>query len=657
MVFALIAVLIQLLFTCGAGWLLWKAWRRLTAIDARAGVLIGAGMAIRALIAQAMFWISYLRLPIARSLQDGDGFWTLAVDGRAYFGYASHLLAHGWTAVALVDKTLPSPAFLQLLAVFQLLFGGAASVGALLNLFAYLGACAAILRLGRTTDGQVSTPALIALAALSFGPAVIIWSVQPLKDPFFIFAVTAFVAACTLWQEAWRGRFLTRHFVQPLLLMLVIMYAVVGIRWYFGLLLWIASLPFFAVATWRSDRRVLAAVTNAIVFLALAEVIIFAGGPYVKGRLAFPFGSAEENRPPSLAATVVESRQNFDKTHVNTMITSGAALQKVDEAPVRSETKPASPVQIAHKNRAVEPPPEPIAPPQTGSLVIEPVALTTSPPSNALTPMASGAEPPAAVVAPATHPKESSIRTSVPAPAAHPSEQKSAVTKEPAKPASLPSQIIPREQSAEAVVVVPKNVPAVVKSPQLTAPPPPAAKTVRAVTKRVHHPAPPPIQKSAEKTPVVQTPVVAAAPPARKIAVSAPPPEVLPQSTFTRVIAGLTAVVLPHFIGERLGLIHIGGGRGLWAIVETDTLVFDALLLLVLYYAFGTMARGAWRNPSFWLVAITTAGITILLAYTISNFGTLFRHRAMIFIGLCLMLVVARETPRDPLRSDVSSES
>lgn len=658
MVSALIAVLIQLLFTCVAGWLLWKVWRRLTAIDARAGLLIGAGLVIRALIAQAMFWISYLRLPIARSLQDGDGFWTLAVDGRAYFGYASQLLEHGWIAVALVDKRLPSPAFLQVLAVFQLLFGSAASVGALLNLFAYLGACAAILRLGRTAAGQVATPALIALAALSFGPAVIIWSVQPLKDPFFIFVVTAFVAACTLWQEAWRGRFLTWRFVQPLLLMLVIMYAVVGIRWYFGLLLWIASLPFFAIATWRSNRRVTAAVANAIVFLALAEVIMFAGGPYMKGRLSFPFGSGEEKSQPSLAATVVESRQNFDKTHVNTMITSGMALQKVDQPPVTSAPKSSAPVQAAHKKREIKTAPEVAALPQTGSLVIKPADLSISPPSNSLPPMSSGAEPPEAIAAPAPRPKEASIRPLVPAPTAHPSEHQNAPAKEPAKLAAVPRRSTPPEQHAEVTAVVTKNVPEAKSAPSLPAPPP-AAKSVPVATKRAHRRLPPPpVQKSTEKAPAVQTPVVAAPAPApKKVVVSAPPADILPQSTFTRVVAGLTAVVLPHFIGERLGLIHIGGGRGLWAIVETDTLVFDALLVLALYYAFGTLGRGAWRNPAFWLVVITTAGITVLLAYTISNFGTLFRHRAMIFIGLCLMLVVARETPRDPLPSDVSSES
>jgi hypothetical protein len=37
-----------------------------------------------------------------------------------------------------------------------------------------------------------------------------------------------------------------------------------------------------------------------------------------------------------------------------------------------------------------------------------------------------------------------------------------------------------------------------------------------------------------------------------------------------------------------------------------------------------------------------TGGITILLTYTISNFGTLFRHRSMILLGLALLLAVSR---------------
>ena len=644
---SLLAVLIQLVFTCGAGWVLWKAWRRVAAINARAGLLIGAGLVIRALTAQGMFWISYLHLPFARSLQDGDSFWTLAVDGRAYFGYANDLLAHGWTAVALVDKTLPSPAFLQVLAVFQLLFGGAASVGALLNLFAYLGACAAILRLGRREERGLARPAIIAIAALSFAPAVIIWSVQPLKDPFFIFAVAAFVATCTIWQEAWIGRPSPARCLPPLLLMLILLYAVAGVRWYFGLLFWLASVPYFAIAAWRSDRRVAAAVTNAALFLALSQIIVFAAKPYVPPQLLLRFGGSAQPAPPSLVSMVMQSRHGFDIARGNSMIAAGSALQKVDHA-VRPATEP---VRIAHKRthqRAAEPSPALIV----ASLPIQTVTVAPASPSDELPPMSSAVQTPVAAIT------------------AHPQEQKSTASKESPKPPAAPPETVRHEHHppSPATAATPPPTTAAAPVTAVIAKPEPDAATrvVRSTAptpviitpKRVA--APPPVSHAqrAGKPPAnsVRAPVLVAAP---KPAAAPPPNDVLPQSTFSRITAGLTAVIVPHFVAEPLGLIHIGGGRGLWAIVETDTLVFDVLLIVVLYYVFRGLPRGAWRNPSFWLVGMTTAGITVLLAYTISNFGTLFRHRAMIFIGLCLLLVVTTETHAEPepLQPDASGGS
>jgi len=637
MVSSLIAVLIQLVFTCGAGWLLWKAWRRLTTIDARAGVLIGAGVTIRAFIAQAMFWISYLHLPIARSLQDGDGFWTLAIDGRVYFRYASDLLAHGVTAVAFVDKALPSPVFLQILAIFQLLFGGAASVGALLNLFAYLGACAAILRLGRREEGGLARPAVIAIAALSFAPAVIIWSVQPLKDPFFIFAVAAFVAACTMWQEAWLGRPSAARFLPPLLLMLIVLYAVVGIRWYFGLLFWLASVPYFAIAAWRSNRRVAAAVTNTALFLALSQVIVFVARPYVPPQLLIHFGGPARRSTPSLTKMVMNSRRGFDNARGNSMIAAGNALQRLDHAAPPGK----EPVRIVHEpphQRTAEPSPALIV----ASLPVQEANVQPSPPSPALPdPMSSGEQ------------------TAVAEPTPHPQEHTSAASNEPLQPSAAPEETVRREP-APATPVTANPAPAAA-TPVVHAVSPSPVKAISkriAATPTVSHPQP--SAKPAAKP--VQNPVVFAARKpmaASKPAAALPRNDVLPQSTFSRLTAGLTAVIVPHFIAERLGLIHVGGGQGLWAIVETDTLVFDALLIVVLYYVFRGLARGAWRNPSFWLVVMTTAGITVLLAYTISNFGTLFRHRGMIFIGLCLLLVVTTETHAapDPLQPDASGGS
>ena len=120
----------------------------------------------------------------------------------------------------------------------------------------------------------------------------------------------------------------------------------------------------------------------------------------------------------------------------------------------------------------------------------------------------------------------------------------------------------------------------------------------------------------------------------------------VPRSTIGRITAGIAAVVVPRFISEPLGIIHVGGGGGLWPVVEADTLLFDMLLLIVLYNVVSAAVAGGLRDPSFWLIALMTGGIAILLMYTISNFGTLFRHRSMILLGLALLLAVTRASAR-----------
>jgi hypothetical protein len=121
-----------------------------------------------------------------------------------------------------------------------------------------------------------------------------------------------------------------------------------------------------------------------------------------------------------------------------------------------------------------------------------------------------------------------------------------------------------------------------------------------------------------------------------------PKAEDVPRSAIGRIAAGTAAILLPRFLSESLGIIHVGGGSGLWPLVDADTLFFDLLLLLVIVQVVTTATAGALRDPSFWLVALMTAGIAILLTYTISNFGTLFRHRSMILVGLALLLAVTR---------------
>jgi hypothetical protein len=106
-----------------------------------------------------------------------------------------------------------------------------------------------------------------------------------------------------------------------------------------------------------------------------------------------------------------------------------------------------------------------------------------------------------------------------------------------------------------------------------------------------------------------------------------------------RVVTGLAALTLPRFVCEALRIATIGGGRGMWPFVEVDTLAFDALLIAA---AAAVARRRGPRPPAFWFALLLTAMLTYALASVVSNFGTLFRHREMVRIGLALVLTLAR---------------
>jgi hypothetical protein len=477
----LTAVVVQTLLATAAGWILWKGWRHLAGRDFAVGWIVGVGLIIRALGSQVLFWVSYLRLPIARQLQDGDGFWKFAIDSHIYFGESWILLGKGWHSLILVNRSLPSPAFLQILAVFLLLFGTVVSVGAFLNLFAYWACCEAVLRLGRL-DGPSRRPTLIALAALSFSPSLVLWSTQPLKDALFLSVVALFVVACVQWRKGWlAGDARWGSLISPFVLFLLTLYVIVGIRWYFGVLMCIASFPFLLVTVVASRRRVVSGIVNALVFLLMLQMVVFIGGPYLPAPVVrFLKGSAAPRETANDLVTAVEkSRRGFDASGGKSQIQEGEVLANVDR--------------------------------------------TIKPEGETETEAATGLQ---------------------------------------AQPAGT-----------------------------------------------------------------------------------------VPRSTIGRIVAGVVAVVVPRFISESLGIIHVGGG-GLWPVVEADTLLFDMLLIVVIFNVVSAASAGGLRDPSFWLVALMTGGIAILLTYTISNFGTLFRHRSMILLGLALLLAVTRVSPPAPANSE-----
>jgi len=268
-------VLLHIALTAAACWGVWRLWLRWFGdADRRVSLIVAGGFVLRALAAQALFWISYLRLPIGRSLQLGDGFWFFALDGQWYLGFANGLVHRGVNAVLFSASIYPSHIFVQLLAAAVAAFGGVASVAILLNCTAYLATCAIVIRLRPRAPRNVT---LIALAAVAFGPGTILWSLQPLKDTVFQLLIAAATAAFACWQEVWRGDVRIARVIATAMAMLVLTFALAGIRWYFAVILWAASFVFFLLVAFSARRKAWALVAGAILFVLLAQTARFGG--------------------------------------------------------------------------------------------------------------------------------------------------------------------------------------------------------------------------------------------------------------------------------------------------------------------------------------------------------------------------------------------
>jgi hypothetical protein len=129
---------IQILLTVAAGFALWRLWRTFGRAGRTVSLLVGLGFVLRALSGQALFWISWMRWPVGRSLQLGQVLWFFGLDSITYLTPIPDLLAHGLTALLFIDARYASHVYQQLLAFAMAAFGLSPAVGLLLNLSAYL---------------------------------------------------------------------------------------------------------------------------------------------------------------------------------------------------------------------------------------------------------------------------------------------------------------------------------------------------------------------------------------------------------------------------------------------------------------------------------------------------------------------------------------
>jgi hypothetical protein len=498
---------LQTVLTISACAALFLLWRRVSSHGRPIFWLVTLGVIGRAFGGVAAFFISYFHLPIARSLQLGNGLWIMAADSLEYVERASGAAAAGPTAIVHLSKYDISPFYCQILATGFWLFGSFASVAVLINIAAYLGSCAIIVSLGRSVNQRAVT---VAIAALSLAPSVVIWSLQPLKDVPFLFLFASFIASAWLWQQLWSSRTPMGRSIGMAALFAVMIaalsYGISSIRWYFGFILVIVLIPFVMLVVFGCGRK-LAAAASGIILIAVTAVGFFYGaGPFVPA----PLSEAIFGKSAGPAATVSvllggmnATRAGFDKVAGTSLIGAGGMISKLDKLMGAQETKVRAEPTFQGR-RTLRPTPQ--------------------------------------------H-KSSTPQAIVPLP----------------KPATVP---LPKQRSQVRTVAV-------------------------------------------------------------------------PASPVTRLITGLAAITLPRFVAQRLHLVDVGGGRGMWPLVELDTLCFDAVLAFAIISTVGAGRRRVLRSPAFWMLLMITGGVGLALIYSVSNFGTLFRHRDMILLGLLLLPLVA----------------
>jgi len=93
----------------------------------------------------------------------------------------------------------------------------------------------------------------------------------------------------------------------------------------------------------------------------------------------------------------------------------------------------------------------------------------------------------------------------------------------------------------------------------------------------------------------------------------------------------------------------MGGGKGFWLFADLDTITFDIVLVFTIVYCTRkAFLRRGRLNASFLQLMAIFVMIAVSLVYAISNFGTLFRHRQMIYLTLLLLPVaMVRDEPRE----------
>jgi hypothetical protein len=98
------------------------------------------------------------------------------------------------------------------------------------------------------------------------------------------------------------------------------------------------------------------------------------------------------------------------------------------------------------------------------------------------------------------------------------------------------------------------------------------------------------------------------------------------------IATGAAATFIPRAAAQPLHLVRIGGGRGFWFFADFDTVIFSAVILFAMILCLRALRNGARITPLFVLVVLVFLATAGPMIYTVTNFGTLFRLRSMLYV-------------------------
>ena len=627
------------------------AYRYVQRQSAAVGAIFAIAILGRVALGSALFWISYLELPIAESLQLGGGFWRPFLDATG--NYRSAAVAATNYQLFGFEDAVATPLFVNILAVWMMAVGISPAAGMFLNLCLYVLLVTLFVKFfAPVNDWRRDLPCLVGVGAYSFSPAVLAHSTQAMKEELACVLVGMCCFGALALTKLLRQHRTNGHAKAALIAvggLATAVYAMAGIRWYIAFLIWSALAVVLTVFASRIRTTPLPRyLTESIAVLMVTWVAFGIGaGPYyrtyvpnvsniVSGSVTGTLGVIA-GLPAYLAVKVRLARAGF--------LPSGGGTNLV--IPLREDSAPGEAAFRALQKA------EAASGVYQAALAREAVVQARLAREAAVQERA----------------REAAAQERLAREAA--AQERTAAAEERVAMAAAAQARLAREAAAQE-----RLAGAAAAQEQLASVP--AAQEQTAATQELAAAAQELAAAAQELAAVNQTVMAAeqaglaepgdtpstflpALSTARNVEnperVSTQPPENygqgIPINASEDVRAagwGLLVFFAPITLLETMAGLDIDGGRGLLRLTDIDTVVMDFAILSVFALAWTRRRTIGTRLPIVLFSAILFGATALLLAYSVTNFGTLWRLRPMVVMPLWALTVALSsrvETPAD----------